>query len=99
MNSRKRILLHVVPYMLLAGVIPALTQEGGGRSGHGAEHRAPPPATAARAAESSRTSSLTTASPQSPTPTRTNTAGGARRSARIVALLRSDRDDRRSWRD
>ena len=84
MNSRKkRILLYLVPFVLLAGAIPALTQE----SDHRAEHRAPLPATATRPAGSTRTTSPAAASPQPPTPTRArpaypdqpvSTAGAAR---------------------
>ena len=88
MNSRKkRVLLYLVPCMLLAGAIPALTEQGGGDSDHRARHRAPLPATATRPADSTRTTSPAARSSQPPTPTRArpaypdqpvSTAGAAR---------------------
>ena len=58
MNSRrKRILVYLVPCVLLAGAIPALTQQGGGESDHRAEHRVPLPPTATSASGSTRTTS------------------------------------------
>ena len=71
MNSRtKRILLYLVPCVLLAGAIPALTQQGGGGSGH----RAALPATAARPAASTPTGLSITPSPPASVPTRTRPA-------------------------
>ena len=88
MNSRKRrILLYLVPCVLLAGAIPALTQRGGGESDHRAEHRAPLPPTAAPPPGSTRITPPAARSSQPPTPTRTrpaypdqpvSTAGAAR---------------------
>ena len=75
MNSRKkRILLYLVPFVLLAGAIPALTQQGGGESDHRAEHRTLLPATATRPAGSTRTTSPAAASSQPTTPTRARPA-------------------------
>ena len=93
MNSRtKRILFCLVPCVLLAGAIPALTQQGGGESDHRDEHRTRLPRTTASPIASSQITSPAASSLQPPTPTRTRPAYpdkpvSTARAARAVAAF------------